>query len=203
MRRHAIAIVMVCAAITLWFAGCDRRTEENQAGKDGESLKPAAAHAPAETGLALKFTAPADWISETPTSSMRKAQYRLPRVAGDPEDAEMVVFYFQGGGGGVQANIDRWIGQFTKADGSPADDVAKTSHKVSHGIPITTVDVTGTYVAGMGSMTTDSKGKPNFRMLGAVAESNSGPWFFKLTGPVKTVTKWEPSFEGFLDTFQQ
>ncbi len=203
MKKHVGMVLLTCVAVTVWLAGCDRRAEETRTGRDSDSLKPAAAHAPVETGPALKFTAPAGWISETPTSSMRKAQYRLPRVAGDTEDAEMVVFYFQGGGGGVQANIDRWIGQFTKADGSPADDAAKTSHKVSHGIPITVVDVSGTYVAGMGSMTTDSKGKPNFRMLGAVAESSSGPWFFKLTGPVKTVTKWEPSFESFLDTFQQ
>jgi len=203
MRKHVGTILLTCVASTVWQAGCDRRAEETQAEKKAESLKPAAAHASAETGSALKFAAPGDWISEAPTSSMRKAQYRLPRVAGDPEDAELVVFYFQGGGGGVQANIDRWIGQFTKADGSPAEDIAKTSHKVSHGIPITTVDVSGTYVAGMGSMATDSKGKPNFRMLGAVAEASSGPWFFKLTGPAKTVTKWESSFQSFLDTFQQ
>jgi len=165
-------------------------------------MKPASAHGPAPAAGPLKFSAPSDWVSETPTSSMRQAQYRLPRAQGDTEDAELVVFYFQGGGGGVQANIDRWIGQFTKADGSAANSIAKTSHKTSHGIPITIVDVSGTYVAGMGSMMTDSKGKPNFRMLAAVAESSSGPWFFKLIGPAKTIGKWESSFQTFLDTIQ-
>ena len=30
-----------------------------------------------------------------------------------------------------------------------------------------------------------------------------GPWFFKLTGPEKTVAKWQPSFEQFLDSLEQ
>jgi hypothetical protein len=39
-------------------------------------------------------------------------------------------------------------------------------------------------------------------MLAAVAEAGSGPWFFKLTGPARTVARWEPAFESFLDTVQ-
>ena len=202
MKRHFATLLFVTVVFASLVSGCDRRTGETLPAKEIPAMKPAAAHGPAPAAGALKFTAPAEWVSEKPTSSMRQAQYRLPRVQRDTEDAELVVFYFQGGGGGVQANIDRWIEQFTKADGRPANDTAKTSHKTSHGIPITVVDVSGTYVAGMGSMMTDSKGKPNFRMLAAVAESGSGPWFFKLTGPAKTVDKWESSFQSFLDTIQ-
>jgi hypothetical protein len=202
MKEQFATFLIVTAMLASLVSGCDRRTEETLPAKETAAMRPAAAHGAAPSGGALKFTAPAEWVSEKPTSSMRQAQYRLPRVQGDAEDAELVVFYFQGGGGGVQANIDRWIGQFTKADGSPANDTAKTSHKTSHGIPITIVDVSGTYVAGMGSMMTDSKSKPNFRMLGAVAESGSGPWFFKLTGPARTIGKWESGFQTFLDTIQ-
>jgi hypothetical protein len=167
-------------------------------------LRPAPAHgtdtgsAPSASGL--KFAAQNGWISEDLSSSMRKVQYRLPKADGDSEDAQMVVFYFQGGGGGVQANIDRWTSQFTKPDGSPATD-QKTTHKVSNGIPITVVDVGGTYVAGMGS-TTGGAPRPGFRMIAAVAESANGPWFFKLTGPAKTVARWEPSFQAFLDSIE-
>ena len=184
------------------LAACSDKASEPPSGAQPAAMKPAAAHASATAANGLKWTAPADWVSETPSSTMRQAQYRLPRVEGDPEDAELVVFYFQGGGGGVQANIDRWIGQFNKADGSPVTDIAKTSKKQSHGIPITVVDVTGTYMAGMGPMLSETKAKPNFRLLGAVAEASNGPWFFKLTGPVKTVNKWENSFQSFLDTIQ-
>ncbi len=202
MKRTEWKYLTLTIIVSAFLASCSDKASEPPSAAPPAAMKPAAAHASAPAAGALKYTAPADWISEQPTSSMRQAQYRLPRVQGDPEDAELVVFFFQGGGGGVQANIDRWVGQFTKADGSPATNLAKTSKKQAHSIPITIVDVTGTYMAGMGPMLQETKAKPNFRMLGAVAEAPSGPWFFKLTGPVKTVNKWESSFQSFLDTLQ-
>ena len=186
-----LVVLMVAAWV---LAGCSQARE----GTGSAAVKPVAAHG---AGSPLKFTAPADWTAETPSSAMRKAQYSLARVEGDPEDAKMVVFFFEGQGGSVQANIDRWIGQFTKADGSPANDAARVSKKESHGTPLTIVDVSGTYKESMGPMSTGTS-KPDFRMLAAVAETSSGPWFFKMTGPAKTMAKWEPSFHTFLDTIQ-
>jgi hypothetical protein len=65
------------------------------------------------------------------------------------------------------------------------------------------VDVSGTYMAASGPMLSAVQNKPNFRMLGAVAEPRTGPWFFKLTGPAKTVAHWQPSFQTFLDSVSQ
>ena len=204
-QRSGTSVILACA-LALAFAGCFSSRERNQPASDVGGLRPAAAHGSAAdagsapvSGSDLKFTPPAGWIAEPPTSSMRKAQYRLPKVDGDPEDAELIVFYFQGGGGGVQANIDRWIGQFSKPDGTPVTD-ARTSHKATHGIPLTVVDVTGTYIGGMGS--SETKPKTDYHMLAAVAEAGNGPWFFKLAGPAKTVAHWEPSFQSFLDSIQ-
>jgi hypothetical protein len=208
MKLHCWKLMLCAGMVVMAQAGCSKKEEPSRSKATADSVRPAAAHGPATeagqpTGAGLKFTAPVGWISETPTLSMRRAQYRLPRVEGDSEDAEMVVYYFQGGGGGVQANVDRWIGQFSKPDGSPANDVAKISRKTIHGIPVTTVDVAGTYSGAMGPMGGSSEAKTNYRMLAAVAEADNGPWFFKLTGPAKTVAKWEPSFESFIDSIQQ
>ncbi|HYK89102.1 MAG TPA: hypothetical protein VE398_10050 [Acidobacteriota bacterium] len=205
MKLYSGGLVLCAGLIAAALAGCSGKDEGSQA---SGTLKPDAAHSPsgAAAGPAsgsLKFTAPAGWVSEQPSSSMRKAQYRLPRAQGDSEDAEMVVFYFQGGGGGVQANIDRWIGQFSKPDGSPANDIAKVTKKVVHDVPVTMVDVNGIYSGAMGPMGSSSPAKSNYRMLAAVAEASDGPWFFKLTGPEKTVTHWESSFASFVDSFQQ
>ena len=203
-QRPGIAVILACA-LALIFSGCSSSGEKDRSAGDSGGMQPAAAHGSvpnensASAAGSLKFTAPAGWVAETPTSSMRKAQYRLPKADGDSEDGELAVFYFGGGGGGVQMNIDRWIGQFSKPDGSPVTD-ARTSHRTVHGIPLTIVDVTGTYVGGMGSA--ETKPKTDFRMLAAVAEAGNGPWFFKLTGPAKTVTRWEPSFRSFLDSIQ-
>ena len=49
----------------------------------------------------IEFQAPDGWIQETPSSSMRVSQYRIPGVEGDNADSEMVVFHFGGSGGAV------------------------------------------------------------------------------------------------------
>lgn len=189
--QKPLFLIWLLNALLLW--GCSKN--EATAREEGSPT-------PAASGDGLEFTAPPDWIMETPSTRMRRAQYRLPQVAGDPEDAEMAVFFFPGQGGSVQANVDRWIGQFSKPDGSPASEVAKITHKQSHGIPLTVLDVSGTYRGSGGPMMAASKPKADFRMLAAVAETSSGPWFFKLTGPARTVAKWEASFHSFLETLQ-
>jgi len=170
-------------------------------------MAPAAAHdtaRPAASGeRSLRYAAPAEWTVVKPSSSMRQGQFSLPRAAGDPEDGELAVFYFQGSGGAVQANIDRWIGQFSKADGSDATDAASMTKREVNGMKVSVVDVSGTYHAAMGPMLAETQKKPGFRMLAAVAETKGGPWFFKLTGPAKTIAKWEKSFYAFLETFKE
>src|SRR5215467_78130 len=69
----------------------------------------------------LKFTVPAGWIEEERTSSMRVAQYRLPKAATDTEDASLVLYYVgQGQGGSTAANVERWVSQIKQAEGSSA-----------------------------------------------------------------------------------
>jgi hypothetical protein len=191
--------------LVIVIAGCSPRSQKGKA-SDSAELKPESAHAgaaaPPASTADLKFTPPSGWIAEKPSSTSRKAQFKIPRTEGDPEDAELVVYYFQGGGGTPQANVDRWISQFTGPDGKPVSN-AKISHKMVGSIPLTVVDVSGTYSGSMGAMQSGGSTQPGFRMLGAIAETTSGPWFVKLTGPARTVAKWEPGFQSFLDSMRQ
>src|SRR4030095_4055122 len=67
----------------------------------------------------LRFKAPEAWVTEKPTSSMRVAQYKLPKTEGDKDDGSLVLYYFGSSQGGTaQANIDRWIGKMQQPDGS-------------------------------------------------------------------------------------
>ena len=150
---------------------------------------------------AIKAQVPTEWTEQTPSSSMRKGQYALPKAEGDSEDGELAVFYFgPGQGGSVEANIDRWIGQISQADGSSSKDKAKINKKEIGGMPLTLVDVSGTYSAGMMSNAPPRQG---YRLLAAVAETSDGPWFFKLTGPEKTIAKWSSSFDQFIGSFSR
>lgn len=190
-----MAVVALCVS-------CSEPTPTSEVRGSGSAPAPAAAHGSAAPGGELHFQPPNGWRSETPSSSMRKGQYKLPRAEGDTEDAELVVYYFgQGQGGSVDANVERWIGQFRKADGAPAGDVARRTTVEVRGIKITIVDVSGTYTGG-GPMMGSGEPKPNYRMLAAVAETPGGPWFVKLTGPARTVAGWEKGFQEFLDSMR-
>ena len=151
----------------------------------------------------LKFDAPKEWVSKPPSSTMRVAEYSLPKTGADPEDASLVVYFFGGQGGSVQANLDRWIGQVSQPDGKEAKDVAKTSTLQSKtGLKITLVDVSGTYVAETTPGSTARLNKPGFRQLAAVVETTGGPYFVKLVGPQATVAKWQGSFSTFLSSLR-
>ena len=146
----------------------------------------------------LTFTAPAGWKTVPTSSSMRVAQYTLPRASGDAQDAELVVYYFGGSGGTVEANIERWVGQMQQPDGRPSSAVAKRQSRTINGLKVTLVDVPGTYVAEMTPGAAARHNSPNFHLRAAVIETTNGPYFIKLTGPSKTVAASEKAFESFL-----
>jgi hypothetical protein len=130
---------------------------------------------------------------------MRLATYTVPHAPGDAENAECGVFYFgPGQGGSVQANMDRWIGQFLQADGKPAKSSAKISNRTVHGLKVTTVDVSGAYTGMGGPSAAPGTPKPGYRLLGAVVEGPQGSVFFKFTGPAKTVAQNQAAFDRML-----
>ena len=149
---------------------------------------------------ALHYDPPGDWIEEPAPSPMRVTQFRLPRVAGDPEDGELVVFYFGGSGGTVDANLQRWIGQMEQPDGRSSLAVAATTAFDANGLDVTLLDVPGTYVAAVRPGAAERLDKPDYRLLAAVVETPLGPYFFKLTGPARTIARWDAAFDSFLRT---
>jgi hypothetical protein len=146
----------------------------------------------------LTYTAPSGWKPVATSSSMRVAQFAVPRAAGDAQDAELVVYYFGGAGGTIEANIERWVGQMQQPDGKPSSAVAKRQSRTINGLRVTLVDVPGTYVAEMTPGSPQRHNSPNFHLRAAVIETTNGPYFIKLTGPAKTIAASEKSFEAFL-----
>ena len=149
----------------------------------------------------ITYSVPEDWKEETPSSTMRKAQFRIPGAEG-AGDAELAVFVFPGGGGGVQANIDRWLRQFKQPDGSDSKQKAEIKKVESNGLPVTIIYVTGTHLKGTmrGGPTTELE---NYAMIAAILETSTDPWFFKTIGPEETIKYWRPEFENFAKTLKQ
>jgi hypothetical protein len=150
----------------------------------------------------LTFTAPAGWQSRPATSSMRVAEFVVPRAQDDPEDAEIIVYYFGAGAGTIDANIDRWIGQIQQPDGSATKEKAKRTTQTVNGLHLTMVDAEGTYVAEMRPGSTDRYNKPGFRLRAAVVETPRGPYYIKMTGPAKTIGAADAAFAAFVGSLR-
>lgn len=150
----------------------------------------------------LTFTTPDGWQQGKPESSMRVAEFTLPRADGDAEDAQLVLYFFGGQGGSVDANIQRWVGQIQQADGKPSSAVAKKITRTVNGLSVTLLDVSGTYVAETAPGSSVHNNKPNYRLRAGVVETPNGPYFIKLTGPAKTIATMDRAFEKFVSSLK-
>ena len=128
----------------------------------------------------IQFSASGLWKSVPPRSNMLEAELKIPRVEGDSQDGRLTIM---GAGGSIDANIDRWIGQFVQPDGSDTADKTKQSKKEIAGQTVNLVDITGTFMDAVGG---PFSGKPkvereNYRMLAAIVQTEAnGNYFVKL-----------------------
>ncbi len=153
---------------------------------------------PAETKLVdvkageLVLSVPDAWKLGEPSSKFRLAQLEVPAAEGDSEAGEYVVFHFgKGGGGGVNANVTRWINQF-ESEGRTVKVYLGESEKGKYAL----VDVIGTYNKPIGPpIQMKSEKMPGARMLGVVLQDMAaGDYFIKFTGPEKTVEEATANF---------
>lgn len=154
----------------------------------------------ADAASGVKWTPPARWQTG-PEKPMRAATYLIPAASGDSEGAECAVF--MNIGGGVDANLKRWIGQFEQPDGSSSEARAQQKKETINGFPVTTVDLTGTFTGGGMAMGGPATKKAGYRLLGAIVETTQGEVFFKLTGPAKTVQAAQSEFHTLLKSLKQ
>ena len=132
----------------------------------------------------IKLKVPEGW-KEKQVSGFRAAQFDIPAAEGDKEGGELVVFHFgPNGGGGVQANIDRWTKQFDSDERK-----LKISDGESTQGKYTLVELSGTWNKSIGPPIAMKTVKmPGARFLGVILHSEKGGDFFiRLTGPDKTV----------------
>ncbi len=196
MNKLIILIVLSFFMFTACSSGDNAQEATQQSGTPSLSATVQAGE--------ITYMAPAEWIKETPSSSMRKDQYSLPG-AGGFAPGELTVFFFPGGGGSVDMNLERWYGQFKQPDGSSTKTKAKIEKKNVNNIPVTIVTFDGTYLkSSMGDMMAGGKIDefPGYSFIAAIAETSKGPWFFKLAGPKKTISESRDAFDKFVESFE-
>ena len=195
----------VCLLSGLALGLACRKTPEPDSGHGSpasESSHSALKHpAPADSSSApveITWVDPAGLRRVPPKSAMRRASYEVPRVDGDPEDGELAVFYFgPGQGGSIDANVERWVKQFS---GVAAGDV-KRADREANGLRQHTVEIQhGTYDAGQMTLTGPKGPRKDYALAGAIVETPSGAYFFKMTGPARTVLAARAPFLQLLDS---
>ncbi len=165
--------------------------------------KPAPAPATVE-GSTLKLagitlTLPEGWTSEpiTPGPLAPVAVLKIPRLTPDGADGSVRITHYpnmKGMPGIDESNIQRWIGQVTKADGSPATKEDATIQTVEVGkIRLTTVDISGTIRVAM-----REQPQPDSRMIAAIVDHPQGPHFVVASGSAKSMESWAAPIMGFL-----
>ncbi len=193
MSRHSLLLGLAL----LLNAGCEGKAPPEPPSRPAQTAQPAqpTAAKPADA-TTLTWTDPEGWTKEPQQRPMRLATYQVPG-ADDTSPAELAVFHFgPGDGGGIEANITRWVGQFSDV---PSTEVVRAEKMTSAGAQVHVLEIPrGTFAAGMpGAPPTP---QPDYGLLGAVVESPSGSYFFKLTGPSATVASQRARFHQLLDS---
>ncbi|MEM7014962.1 MAG: hypothetical protein AAF585_26175 [Verrucomicrobiota bacterium] len=125
------------------------------------------------------------WTAQAPSSTMRKAELKFDAEGDD----DPVAVFFEFGKSGVQANIDRWKGQF---QGGPTEEnITKLADNA------TIVELAGTYLDGppFGGQKTPKQG---YKMLGAILEGEQTAVFIKLTAPAAAADEANESFKALV-----
>ena len=174
MRRTAF-FTLLCLTVTALAVG------EDTAEAPATEVKIGAA--------TLRF--PAAWKKKNHPSRMRVGTFSIPAAEGDAEGGELAIFDFGGGGGGIDANLQRWIGQF-----SGDKRTVKVTKGKTDGGEYYIADVAGTYNKSVGPpILRKTKPAPGYRMYAVILVlKGEGVYFLKLTGPDATVKAQAETF---------
>jgi hypothetical protein len=185
--RLSLLRFLVCAALVIMIAGCDRSDQQI---KVYRLVKAPLESAPGEQKLPLtastpqiKWELPEGWGEGVP-STMRYASFASTQENGEKVDISVVTF--PGDGGNDLDNINRWRQQI----GLAAVDARELNSVIapfqSNQINFSTADMIG----------------PDSRTLAAWVRREGRSWFFKLTGPKDAVEKQKPNFVRFLQSIR-
>lgn len=122
----------------------------------------------------LAWDAPQGWTRSDKPSPMRRATYVLPKQAGDADAPDLAISI---AGGGIDANVDRWVQQF---DEDSKASLKKSQRKIGP-YDVTIAELKGTWL-GSGMPGGGVPPKHGYAMIAAIVPvDGDAKWFFKST----------------------
>jgi len=152
---------------------------------------------------AFSLEAPAGWTRVQPKSTIVETEFAIPSEGDGPDGGPLAPgrMTVMGAGGSVEANVERWCGQFAQPDGGSTKDKTCTKTLKVAGRDVTLVDIAGTYKDSPGGPFAGGKvvDRPGYRMLAAIVEGPDGNYFLKFYGPAATVQKHADGFRRMIE----
>ncbi len=146
----------------------------------------------------VEMTVPADWKKVEPQSSIVQFEFTAPADAKEGDEKARITM--MAASGSIDANIERWYGQFEQPDGKSTKEKATIEKFDVDGLTVHWVEIPGSFKDSMGRGPF-SGGKTvlrkDYRMLGAiiVAKDQEQNYFIKLTGYKDVVAKLADAFK--------
>ncbi|GMW02425.1 MAG: hypothetical protein AMXMBFR84_35610 [Candidatus Hydrogenedentota bacterium] len=138
------------------------------------------------------WTTPEGWEDQESTQ-LRTINLRM---SGNTS-AEWYVSVLPGGGGGLDANINRWRSQMSLPE-LASDEIQSLTRIPMLGGEAAMVSMAGEY-SGMGGQ----PAKPSYTLYGAVLERPTDIVFVKMTGPTDVVAQYEDAFKAFCGSIKE
>ncbi|XZE55240.1 hypothetical protein SH139x_001241 [Planctomycetaceae bacterium SH139] len=181
MSRNLLACLLVCSLLTV--------TANAQAPSAESDAKPQTI----KIFDKLTLTIPADWKTSKARSRIIEHEFSTTEEGDETAPARITMM---AAGGDIDANIERWKGQFTGGK------EAKVEKMTVAGETVHLVELNGSFKETMGGGPF-SGGKTvtreDYGMLGAIIElQDNRKYFIKLTGPAETIAAQRESFKEML-----
>ena len=138
------------------------------------------------------------WSRETPSSSMRVAQYKLDYMK---DNGQLVVF--SGIGGSPDENIERWYKQFKPESNLPIDETSLKWEIVKDKFEIKFVHFEGTFMKSDMRMNSVIEELKDYALLAAIISGANEPYYFKMTGPSSLIKSQKKIFESFIKSIDE
>lgn len=203
LRAGLVALTGVVAAGTLLSSCGDSNSTQTitevrtmtgpAGGSPGSMQQPdmqAGRGAPEGARAVYAWEAPQGWETVSPTST-RIANFTIGA------DTECYLTVLPGGGGGPEANVNRWRKQMSLADYT-AEEFAALEKKPILDKEAIFVSFDGTYVGMSGS-----ENKSGYGLLGAIFDDDGNAVFVKMVGPKATVDAERDRFNAFCQSLKR
>ena len=159
----------------------------------------------------LVVAVPGEWPAVRSRNNIIKYEFSIPAEEtqngpvdtglGDRGSGRMTM---ASAGGGVEANIARWVGQFRDADGKPLGEKdKKIVRKKVAGLDVYLVDFMGDFHDKPRGPFGPTVERAEYRMLAAIIPvEENGTWFIKCYGPQATLEGAEKLFLAMIETME-